>query len=213
MLTRWINVRPRPIAIGAKPWRCARVGRAEDDDQEHHRHHDLGHEPGQQRVAARRVHAVAVRGKARGHVEARFAAGDEIQHAARHEGASHLREDVGRQLRGRESPAGPEARRHRRVQVAPRDVPDGIGHRQHRQPERERHAERARYRHREMPPPAPRCHTRPGRARTSRRTPRDTCAYVSLSTATTNADHGHTAPTGGASRGRGSMMACGAARV
>ena len=71
MLIRWISVRPRPIAIGAKPRRRALVGRAEDDDQEHEGHHDLGDQRRRQRVAARRVLAVAVGGEAAGQVEAR----------------------------------------------------------------------------------------------------------------------------------------------
>ena len=39
---RWISVSARPIAIGAKPAGARRSRRAHDDEQEHHRQHDLG---------------------------------------------------------------------------------------------------------------------------------------------------------------------------
>ena len=66
------------MAIGAKPCGRAAVGRAEDDQQEHERQHDLGDQAGDQRVAARRVLAVAVGGEAGGEVEAGLAAGDHV---------------------------------------------------------------------------------------------------------------------------------------
>jgi hypothetical protein len=41
MLIRWIRVRQRPIAIGARA-AGAFVGRPHDDEEKHHRHHNLG---------------------------------------------------------------------------------------------------------------------------------------------------------------------------
>ena len=51
------------------------------------------------------------------------------------------------------------------IQMAARDVPDGEGHRQHRQAEGERDAEEADADARETPPPAPRCRTLRGPAK------------------------------------------------
>ena len=49
----------------------------------------------------------------------------------------------GIELAGGEAPAYAEADRHRRVQMAPRDVTDGIGHGEDGQTEGERHPEEA----------------------------------------------------------------------
>ena len=59
------------------------------------------------------------------------------------DGADDLGHDIGQQLLRREAAAGPEADRDRRIQVAPRDVPDGEGHRQHREAEGKRDTKKA----------------------------------------------------------------------
>jgi hypothetical protein len=116
------------------------VGGAEDHDQEHHRHHHLADQRGAESVATRRVLAIAVGCEPTGQAEPILAAGDQVQHAAGHQGADHLRHDVGRQLLGREAPACPKADRHRRIEVTAGDVADREGHRQHREAECQRHA-------------------------------------------------------------------------
>ena len=98
MLIRWISVRPRPMAIGAKPCGRALVGGAEDDEQEHHGHDHFGDQRRQQGVPAGRMGAVAVGREAGGHVKAGLAAGDQVQHAAGHHAAQDLCDDVGQQL-------------------------------------------------------------------------------------------------------------------
>ncbi len=66
-----------------------------------------------------------------------------IEHAAASDRAQHLGDDVGQELAAREPAAGPEPDRDRRIEVAARDVPDGVGHRQHGQAEGQRDAEEA----------------------------------------------------------------------
>ena len=94
MLIRWISVSARPIARPAKPGRRALVRGAEDDDQEHEGHHDFGDRRRAEAVLARRVLAEAVRREAALQVEAGLAAGDQVEHAGRDDGAEHLRHDV-----------------------------------------------------------------------------------------------------------------------
>src|SRR5207245_936682 len=76
---------------GREALRRARVGRAEDDHQEHERHHRFGDERRAERIAPGRVRAVAVGGEAARQIEARLAAGDEVQQCRCHDGAEHLR--------------------------------------------------------------------------------------------------------------------------
>ena len=154
-----------------EPLRRPAVRRAEDDDQEHERQDDLGDQAGQQRVAARRVLGVAVRRQAAGSdVEAGLAAGDHQQHARPDDPADHLRHDVRQQLRGREPLASPQPHRDGRIEVAARDVPDRVRHRQDGEPEGERDAKPAdpdvRERRRQHRAPAPAEH-QPERAEAS----------------------------------------------
>ncbi len=57
--------------------------------------------------------------------------------------ADHLGDDVGQHVRGREAAARGQADGDGRVEVAARDVADGVGHRQHGQAEGQGHAEEA----------------------------------------------------------------------
>src|SRR3954451_20929022 len=79
--------------------------------------------------------AIAVRGKAGGEVETRFAAGDDIQHQGRRDGAGELGEDVGQQLPGWGAASGKQADRDGWVEMAAGNVADRIGHAQHGQAE------------------------------------------------------------------------------
>ena len=81
MLTRWISVSARPIGMPREAGRRALVRRAEDHDQEHEGHHDLADERRMERVAARRMLAVAVGGEPAREVEARLAARDQVEDA------------------------------------------------------------------------------------------------------------------------------------
>jgi hypothetical protein len=83
----------------------ALVGRPEDNRQEHERHHDLGDQRREQRVAARRMLGVAVRGEAGVHVESGVAAGDDEQHRRGKDPAEDLRDDVRDQVLRREAAA------------------------------------------------------------------------------------------------------------
>ena len=140
--TRWIRVSDSPIAIGAKPAGRAGVGGAEDDVEEERSEHDLDQQAGQQLVAVRRAVAVAVAREAGGdRVEAVLAVGDDPQHGRGDDRGHHLDHEVGRHLAPREAPPDRQPDGHRRVEVAAGDVPDGVGHHQHAEPEGERHAE------------------------------------------------------------------------
>ncbi|CAD5301347.1 hypothetical protein BOSE62_70081 [Bosea sp. 62] len=115
------------------------MGRAHDDEQEHHGHHHLGQEGRGQAVFAGRMLAIAVRGEALGEIETRRADRDEIEHGGGEDGADDLGDDVGHHLAGREAPAGGEADRDGRVEMTAGDMADRIGHGDDGQTERERY--------------------------------------------------------------------------
>ena len=60
--------------------------------------------PDEQAVLAGRVLAVAVGGEALGEIEAGSPAGDHVEHGGGDDGADHLRDDVGQDLRGGKRP-------------------------------------------------------------------------------------------------------------
>jgi hypothetical protein len=62
-----------------EPLGGARVGGAEDDDQEHERHDDFRDQGRGQRIAAGRMLRVAIGGQAAAQIKARLAACDEIK--------------------------------------------------------------------------------------------------------------------------------------
>lgn len=104
------------------------VGRAHDDEQEHHGQHEFGDRGGGKIVFARRMFAVAIGGEAAGEAEIRFAAGNQIKHAGCDDRADHLGDDIGRNLvRGKASARG-EPHGHGGIEMAAGDVADGIGH-------------------------------------------------------------------------------------
>ena len=122
---------------------CAAVGSTQDDQQEHQGHHDFRHETGCQRVFTGRMLAITIRGQSRGHVEARLPACNEQQYRGCSDGTQHLRDDVGHEVLGGETSANHQADRHGWIQMTARNVANGIGHRQHRESERQRHADQA----------------------------------------------------------------------
>ena len=91
--------------------RRALVRRAENDDQEHERHHHFAHEPCRERIAARRVRAVAVGGEPAGEAEIRAAARDEVQHAGADDATHDLRDDVRQEQRWPGNACRPTSRR------------------------------------------------------------------------------------------------------
>jgi len=84
--------------------------------------------------------AEAIRSQPARQVEARLAGGDHIEHEGARDAAEHLRDDVGANLAERMPATGPEADRHRRIEMTAGNVADRVGHRQHGQAERERYA-------------------------------------------------------------------------
>src|ERR1700746_177738 len=84
--------------------------------------------------------SVAVRRKSLGNVKAWSTTGYDVEHAACNDSAKDLRHDVGKELATRETTTSPKADRDRWVEMAARDMADGIGHGQHCQTERERNA-------------------------------------------------------------------------
>ena len=53
MLIRWISVSAEADGETRESYWSAFVGRAEDDEQEHERHHDFAHEPRRKRISTR----------------------------------------------------------------------------------------------------------------------------------------------------------------
>ena len=171
MPTRWIRVSAE--ADGDRGEACgrpARIGGAHDHEQEDEREDDLGDDARFERVAARRVLAVAVGREAAGEAEARRAAGDDVQHGAGEDRAGDLHGDVRHQLgcrgsvRPRDSPTDTAG-----LKCQPEMWPIGIDHRQHGEAEGQRDAERSRCRGCwETRRRAPRCRSRRIPARTYR---------------------------------------------
>src|ERR1043166_3016886 len=84
--------------------------------------------------------SVAVRRKSLGNIKAWSTTCYDIEYAARNDSAKDLRHDVGRELASRETTTSPKTDRDRGVEVAARDMADGICHGQHGQTESERNA-------------------------------------------------------------------------
>src|SRR6476620_7947014 len=84
--------------------------------------------------------SVAVRCKSLGNIKAWSTTGYDVEYGARNDSTENLRHDVGRELASRETTTSPKADRDRWVEVATRDMADGICHGQHGQTERERNA-------------------------------------------------------------------------
>src|SRR6266404_3352132 len=84
--------------------------------------------------------SVAVRRKSLGNVKAWSTTGYDVEHAACNDSADDLRPDVRSELTSRETTTSPKADRDRWVEVAARDMADGVCHGQHGQTERERDA-------------------------------------------------------------------------
>lgn len=91
---------------------------------------------------ARRMVRVAVGRKPGMNVKAGLAAGDQKQNARADNPANHLGDNVGSQIGRWEALAGPQPDRNGGVQVAARNMADGIGHCQHGQPKGKRDADK-----------------------------------------------------------------------
>ena len=101
MLIRWISVRQRPMAIGAKPGGAAAEVAPRITTRKKNGQHDLAHEGRHQRVLAGRVRRRSRSRRSRRAIEARLAAGDD---------------DTGRRRRRRRPAPG------RRCSQVPRDA-------------------------------------------------------------------------------------------
>ena len=123
--------------------RRARICRAHDHEQKTGRQDELGDKAGHQRIAARRVLAIAVAGKTSGKIEAGLATGDQIKDQRCKDRAGKLSQDVGQQLPGRSATAGEQPDSHRGVEMTARDMADRIGHRHDGQSESQRNADQA----------------------------------------------------------------------
>ena len=95
----------KPNGERRKSGRRLAMRRAHDDEQEHGRHHELGERRGAEAVLAGGMLRVSVRRKSVGKVEARSAAGDEIQDGCGGNAADYLGNDVGRDLPRRKTAA------------------------------------------------------------------------------------------------------------
>src|SRR5690606_10469056 len=98
------------------------------------RQHDFGEQRCDHAVAAWAQLSEAVRGEP-AYLDPRLARGDDVQHATGHDGAHGLRDDVLSGFVGWMALTSDQAERDSRVQVATRDVPDSVGHREHREAE------------------------------------------------------------------------------
>lgn len=142
MLIRCIRVRQSPMAKGAKPEGTLLSGRPHYDEQEHHGHNRFANQRSEHRVSTGRMDAVTVRRESARESETGLARGDKVQNACCRRRSNDLDDDVGRQFFGRKTPARPQPNGYGRVEVVAGNVPDRIGHRQDRKPERKRDADK-----------------------------------------------------------------------
>lgn len=131
-----------------KASRCATVGSAHDHEQEDGREHGFNQERAAHAggLAAEGVHAVvesvgpAVGGECANACVGEVGLGDAVEHCRSDNAANDLCHDVGRSFLSGEAAAGNLAERDGRVQVAARNVADGVCHGEHGKAKRERHA-------------------------------------------------------------------------
>ena len=131
-----------------KACRCATVGGAHDHEQENSREHGFNEECREHAggLAAKGVQAVGERvgptvgGEGADARVGEVGAGYHIEECRRDDAADDLGDYVGRGFLSGEAAAGNLAERDRRVQVAARNVADGVCHGEHRKTEGERHA-------------------------------------------------------------------------
>ncbi len=165
--------------MGAKPAGCALVGRAEDDQQKEHGHDDFGDQRRQQGVTPRR-NARRSRSTQRPLVTSNPSAPLAMTYNTppRDQSAEHLGHDVRGEFAGRETAAGPEADRDRRVQVAAGNMADGIRHRQDGQAEGKGYAMQADANMWKRSREARRCRNHQAQARTFQETPHRTVSIA-----------------------------------
>ena len=131
-----------------KACRSAAVGSAHDHEQEDCRKHGFNQECAAHAggLAAEGVHAVvesvgpAVGGECANACVGEVGLCDAVEHCRSDDTADDLRHDVGRSFLSGEAAAGNLAERDGRVQVAARNVADGVCHGEHGEAECERHA-------------------------------------------------------------------------
>ncbi|MBB3934225.1 hypothetical protein GGR05_000336 [Aureimonas phyllosphaerae] len=139
---RWISVRPRPIAIGAKlPDAAVAVDSRMMMRKKAVRTNSI-RKADPEAVAARRVHPIAVGREATGS-EVGLAGRDRIEDDSAEDAAKHLRQPVGAELVPREAAGHRKAQRNGRVEMTTGDAADGVGHRENRQAKRQRDAGKA----------------------------------------------------------------------
>ena len=166
-----IRATAKPIASGAKPCGARLSVAPRMIRRKKKAKHRFGAEAGQQGIAARGVVAVAVGGEAAGD-EAGPPGGDEIEHPGAEDPADHLGGNVAGDLVRGEPLAEHEAHGDGGVDMAARDMAQGVDHRDHGQPEGERDPE--------DPNAELRNSRRSGARSRSRRTPTRTCRALLL---------------------------------
>src|SRR6516162_8711696 len=114
----------------------------DDDEEEKERHHHFHKKASPEAIFAGAEITIAVGSKAAGD-PAWLARCDDPQDRGSDYSGDHLSDDVGNNVTGGAASRAPQADRDRRVEMAARNVPDGISHRQHRQPECERNTQKA----------------------------------------------------------------------
>ena len=143
MLMRWISVRQRPMAMGAKPLGARSSVAPRMTRRKKAVRSTSADEAGEEGVAAGGVVGVAVGGEAAGEGEAGFAACDDVEDAGGCDGPEDLGDDVGGQLGDGEAPGGDQADGDSGVEMAAGDVADGEGHGEDGEAEGEGHTDEA----------------------------------------------------------------------
>ena len=120
MLIRWISVRAKPMAMGAKPagarWSVAPM-----------------------MMIRKNMVITTLVSKALAHIQTDRAAGDQVQNTTGHNATQNLHHAEGQALIGRETATRPQADGDSRIQATTRNLTHGKGHGQHRQAKGQRH--------------------------------------------------------------------------
>src|SRR5262245_14008534 len=139
-----VNQRQRETNCNRRQtFRSARVRSSEDHDQEEERHHNFRYQGGYQRVSARRMIGITVRGESGADIESGLTRRDEIKNSGAGNRANQLCSDVRNYVLRRNSTRGKTSQRHSWIEVPARNMANSISHGKNRQTERERHAEQS----------------------------------------------------------------------
>ena len=128
---------------GSKSARRALVSGPMDDEKKHESEHNFGNQSRNQAEFARAMIAISVAGEVANAGEAFLARSNKVKYASPDNRSHHLRDNVGTRFRGLEASSGNQPGSDCWIQVATRDMANGVSHGQNGQAESKRYANKA----------------------------------------------------------------------